>query len=41
MSKHALRATLAAFRWTVVTQQQANAVFATMQSLGMLRERAK
>lgn len=29
------RATLAAFRWTAVTQAQADAVFATMQSLGM------
>ncbi len=30
------RATLADFRWTAVTQAQADAVFATMQSLGML-----
>ena len=30
------RATLAAFRWTAVTQAQADAVFATMQTLGML-----
>ena len=30
------RATLAAYRWTAVTQVQADAVFATMQSLGML-----
>ena len=30
------RATLAAFRWTAVTQAQADAVFATMQRLGLL-----
>lgn len=30
------RATLAAFRWTAVTQAQADAVFAAMQTAGML-----
>ena len=30
------RATLAAFRWTTVTQAQADAVFAAMQASGML-----
>jgi hypothetical protein len=35
------RATLAAFRWTAVTQAQADAVFATMQSLGMLERLTK
>ena len=30
------RATLAAFRWTAVTQAQADAVFAAMQAAGML-----
>lgn len=30
------RATLAAFRWTAVTQDQADAVFAAMQAVGML-----
>ena len=30
------RATLAAFRWTAVTQAQADAVFKTMQAAGMM-----
>ena len=30
------RATLAAFKWTKVSQQQADAVFAAMQAAGML-----